>query len=151
MKYLIERTTTENINFKNLELKLDSELFEIYGDMQNNYTAHNNVKDLKTIIIFDEDNPIGCGCLKVLKENLGEVKRVFVASDNRGKGIAKLIVEEIQKLAIENNIKNLILQTGSKQHAAINLYKKMGYTMIERYGPYVNDNNSVCMGILLNY
>lgn len=145
MNYTIEITNTENINFRVLEQKLDNELYEVYGEMQSNYSSHNTVKDLKTIIIYENENPIGCGCLKLIDDSLAEVKRVFVSSENRCKGIAKIVVKEIEKLAIENNIKILVLQTGVKQRAAINLYKVMGYKIIENYGPYIDDANSVCM------
>ncbi|OCB01082.1 GNAT family N-acetyltransferase [Clostridium beijerinckii] len=145
MNYIIERTTTENVNFKNLEKQLDNELYEIYGDMQNNYSSHNYVKDLKTIIVYENQKPIGCGCIKYLKDDLAEVKRVFVSLESRCKGVAKILIKEIEKIAMEDNIKRLILQTGSRQEPAINLYKSMNYKLIDNYGPYINDNNSVCM------
>ncbi|WP_242966151.1 GNAT family N-acetyltransferase [Clostridium chromiireducens] len=113
--------------------------------MQNIYSSHNTVSDLQTIIVYEDNNPVACGCLKILDTDLAEVKRVFVCQNNRGKGLSEIVVREIEKLAIERKIKTLILQTGSKQNAAINLYKKMGYTLIENYGPYVNDDNSICM------
>jgi len=145
MNYTVERTTTENINFRILERKLDDELNKIYGEVQDNYLPHNIVKDLKTIIIYKIENPIACGCLKFLDNDLAEVKRVFVSSENRGKSIAKIVVKEIEELAIESGIKTLILQTGMKQKAAINLYQSMGYNIIENYEPYVDDINSICM------
>jgi len=145
MNYIVERTTTENINFRILEKKLDDELNKMYGEVQDNYSLHNIVKDLKTIIIYEIENPIACGCLKFLNNDLAEVKRVFVSSENRGKSIAKIVVKEIEKLAIESGIKTLILQTGMKQKAAINLYQFMGYDIIENYEPYVDDINSICM------
>ncbi len=73
------------------------------------------------------------------------MKRVYVSLEYRNRGVAKIIVKEIQKLAIESNIKNIILQTGSRQKAAVNLYESMGYKLTENYGPYVNDSNSICM------
>ncbi|WP_270564104.1 GNAT family N-acetyltransferase [Clostridium beijerinckii] len=145
MNYIVKRTTSEDVDFKFLEKQLDDELFEIYGDMQSNYSSHNTAIDLKTIIIFVDQKPIGCGCLKFLDCDLAEVKRVYVSLEYRNRGVAKIIVKEIEKLAIESNIKNIILQTGSRQKAAVNLYESMGYKLTENYGPYVNDNNSMCM------
>lgn len=145
MNYIVKRTTSEDVDFKFLEKQLDDELFEIYGDMQSNYSSHNTVIDLKTIIIFVDQKPIGCGCLKFLDCDLAEVKRVYVSLEYRDRGVAKIIVKEIEKLAIESNIKNIILQTGSRQKAAGNLYESMGYKLTENYGPYVNDSNSICM------
>ena len=101
MNYTVEKTTTENINFRILEKKLDDELNKIYGEVQDNYLPHNIVKDLKTIIIYKIENLIACGCLKFLDNDLAEVKRIFVSSENRGKSIAKIVVKEIEELAIE--------------------------------------------------
>lgn len=149
MNYKIERTTTDNISFRILEKELDNELHKIYGEIQNNYSTANTVLNLETIIIYESKKPIACGCLKPLENGLAEVKRVFVSTENRGRGIAKIAVKEIEKLANESNIKALILQTGIKQKAAINLYTSMGYNIMENYGAYVNDANSVCMKKLL--
>lgn len=141
MNYKVERTNTENSNFRALEKKLDEELCKIYGELPSN----NIVKDLKTIIIYDAEEPIASGCLKFIDDNLIEVKRVFVSSEYRSKGISKIVMKELEKWASESNIDILILQTGIKQKVAINLYKTIGYVTIDNYGPYVNDVYSVCM------
>lgn len=145
MKYKIERTSTEKADFRILEKKLDEELYEIYGEMQDNYSTFNNVEDLKTIIVYVGSKPAACGCLKLVDDESAEVKRVYVASDYRGKSVSKVVMKELEEWAIEDNIKTLILQTGSKQRPAINLYSSLGYSYIENFGPYVNDDNSVCM------
>lgn len=149
MDYKIERTTTDNVNFRILEKELDDELHKIYGEMQNNYSTANTVQNLETIIIYESEKPIACGCLKPIENGLAEVKRVFVSIESRGREIAKIVVKEIEKLANEYDIKALILQTGIKQKAAINLYKSMEYNVIENYGLYTNDANSVCMKKIL--
>lgn len=141
MNYKVERTNTENSNFRALEKKLDEELCKIYGELPSN----NIVKDLKTIIIYDAEEPIASGCLKFIGDDLIEVKRVFVSSEYRSKGISKIVMKELEKWASESNIDILILQTGIKQKVAINLYKTIGYVTIDNYGPYVNDVYSVCM------
>jgi putative acetyltransferase len=38
----------------------------------------------------------------------------------------------------------LRLETGSLQHAAIKLYESSGYARIDRYGPFLEDERSVC-------
>ena len=141
MNYKVERTNTEDSNFRALEKKLDEELCKIYGELPSN----NIVKDLKTIIIYDAEEPIASGCLKFIDDNLIEVKRVFVSSEYRSKGISKIVMKELEKWASESNINSLILQTGIKQKVAINLYRAIGYVTIANYGPYVNDAYSVCM------
>jgi len=141
MNYKVERSSTEAPDFRTLEKRLDEELCKIYGELPTN----NIVKDLKTIIIYDVEEPIACGCLKFLGDNLIEIKRVFVFQEYRSRGIAKIVMKELEKWAGESNIDTLILQTGIKQEVAINLYNAIGYVTIENYGPYVNDTDSICM------
>ncbi|SPF56172.1 conserved hypothetical protein [Candidatus Desulfosporosinus infrequens] len=146
MNIKVERTSTENADFKILEKKLDEELYTIYGDIQKkSFSPYNIVKDLRTIIIYDTNNPIASGCLKFIDNDLAELKRMFVTPENRGKGISKRVIKELEKWAIDCNIKTLVLQTGVKQNVAINLYMTMGYVKIENFEPYVTDTNSICM------
>lgn len=149
MNYRIVRTNTEDSSFRILEKRLDDELRKIYGQMQSKYTSNNIVKGLKTIIIYDGETPIACGCLKFLYDDSAEVKRVFVSPEYRGKGISKLVMEELEKWAVDSSINELVLETGSKQKAAISLYIGLGYVRIENYGPYVGDTNSNCMKKIL--
>jgi putative acetyltransferase len=69
--------------------------------------------------------------------------------DNRGKGIAAQILNELEKWAKELNYKKCVLETGHKQPEAIALYKKNGYKQIPNYGQYIGIENSVCFEKLL--
>jgi putative acetyltransferase len=145
MNYKVERTNSGNPNFRALERKLDEEMSAIYGEMQSKYTPHNIVTDLKTILVYYGLSPIACGCLRPIGNDLAEVKRVFVTPENRGKGISKIVMKELERWAVDCNIKALILETGSKHKAAISLYKSIGYGRIKNYDPYIGDTNSICM------
>jgi putative acetyltransferase len=46
---------------------------------------------------------------KIIKDSI-EIKRMFVKSENRGSGIAKLILNELEKWAIEKNFPNQFLE-----------------------------------------
>jgi putative acetyltransferase len=46
-------------------------------------------------------------------------------------------------------IRLLQLETGPKQHAAIALYERRGDAVIERFGPYMADEYSLCMEMRL--
>ena len=73
------------------------------------------------------------------------LKRIFVTKDNRRQGLSKLIVSRLEELGSSNGYKYAVLETGIKQIEAINLYKNTGYTIIENYGQYAENSNSVCM------
>lgn len=73
-----------------------------------------------------------------------EVKRMFVSPDQRGKGIASIVLVELEKWAAELKYNKCILETGIRQPEAISLYKKNNYKLIENYGQYINVTSSVC-------
>ena len=70
---------------------------------------------------------------------------MFVKPEYRGRGVAMLILKELESWAKELNFSTCILETGKKQIEAISLYKKAGYMQITSYGQYKNVENSVCM------
>ena len=79
-----------------------------------------------------------------------EIKRMFVSTEKRGKGISKHILNELEKWAAELGYTKFILETGVKQLEAIGLYNRFGYKQIENYGQYIGKPLSVCMSKELN-
>lgn len=144
----LKRTSADDLDFRNLVELLDKDLWKRYPETQQNYHSSNVVKlDAKTIVAYDGDKAAGCGCFRETdKKGIVEIKRMYVKEDARGKGIAKAIVTELEKWAAEEGAKRAILETGINQPEAISLYKKIGYEQIEKYEPYVDSKDSVCMG-----
>ena len=96
------------------------------------------------MVAYNENLAVGCGAIKEYSADKMEVKRMYVPVVNRGKGIAGLILLELEKWAKELMATSCILETGIRQHEAIALYKKCGYFIIKNYGQYENVNDSVC-------
>lgn len=78
-----------------------------------------------------------------------ELKRVYVNKEYRGNGYSTYIVKKLIDRAKEKGCGTMILETGVKQLEALSLYKKLGFGIIENYGQYMGDNNSICMSIKL--
>lgn len=68
--------------------------------------------------------PVNCGTIKEYFENTKGVKQIYVLLNSRGKGIAPIILKELEFLSIELNNSKCTLETGKKQPEAIKLYKK---------------------------
>lgn len=142
----IERTTSDNIDFKNLVVLLDEYLKITDGDEHDFYHQFNGIVKLKNVVVLYHQNEIaGCGAFKKYDDYSVEVKRMFVHPKFRNNGFATVILNELEKWAAELNFVNTILETGKKQPEAIALYQKLGYTPILNYGQYVGVENSVCM------
>jgi len=85
-----------------------------------------------------------CGALKHFNGETAEIKRMYVKDEHRGQGLSKLILRELEETAAGMNYKRIILETGTKQPEAMNLYEKSGYTKIKAYGRHKDDPDSVC-------
>lgn len=144
------RTNSSDIYFKELVKELDAELTIRDGDEHEFYDQFNKIDDIKYVVVaYDEAKPVGCGAIKEFAPDTMEVKRMFVPDLQRGKGIASLVLLELENWAAEMDFKRCILETGIKQPEAIALYKKSGYQVIKNYGQYENVANSVCFEKIL--
>ena len=70
---------------------------------------------------------------------------MFTIKEERGQSIGKLIVEELEKWAFELHFNRMILETGVKQSSAIAMYQKIGFEIVDNYGEYEGNSNSICM------
>jgi GNAT superfamily N-acetyltransferase len=141
----IVRTTSDNDDFRRLVTELDKELAKRDGDEHAFYSQFNKLDTIKHAVVAYVDNePVGCGAIRPFDETAVEVKRMFVPLERRGKGIATVVLKELEGWAAELSFKRCILETGLKQPEAIALYTGAGYTSIPNYGQYQGMYNSVC-------
>jgi putative acetyltransferase len=87
---------------------------------------------------------VGCGALVPMDEYCVEVKRMFVAREERGHGIATMIFDELERLAREFDFDAMRLETGVMQPESIALYGKAGFYRIPNFPPFDNDLSAVC-------
>ena len=77
-------------------------------------------------LIRDGGAPAGCGGIKLFGTEYGEVKRMYVRPQFRGRGFAKLMLNHLADHARSQWVRILRLETGIHQHAAIRLYEREG-------------------------
>lgn len=141
----ITRTHSENKDFIFLIKKLDAYLKITDGEEHDFYNQFNNIDVLEHVVVIYKDNlALGCGAIKQFNNTTAEVKRMFVLPEKRGGGIAQKVILELELLAKEAGYKKCILETGTRQKAALKFYKKCNYKVIENYGQYAKMENSVC-------
>jgi putative acetyltransferase len=78
---------------------------------------------------------VGCGGV-ALFESFGEVKRMYVRGDARGRGIARALLSRIESEARKSGLDLLRLETGDRQFDAIRLYERAGFQRCEVFGDY---------------
>ncbi len=141
----ITRTDSKNTDFQMLIKDLDADLQIRDGDEHPFYAQYNKTDEIKfVVVIYEEDEAIGCGAIKEYAPGVMEVKRMFVPIDRRGKGIASIVLKELEVWSVESGYTSCILETGIKQTEAIRLYEKNSYKRIPNYGQYAEAVNSVC-------
>lgn len=144
--YTYKRTNSSAVDFQNLVIELDKYLADKDGEAHDFYAQYNKIDNLKNVILVYDVNgrAVGCGAIKEYEEGSIEIKRMFVAMDQRGKGIAGNILEELQRWAKELGYQKCILETGDQMLDAIGLYQKHNFKRIPNYGQYATIDNSVC-------
>ena len=101
----------------------------------------NNVVFLAAI---EKAQVIAIGSVKLLGD-YGEIKRIYVPTQHRGKRLAQKIIAELENRMTSNGIFLAKLETGPASTEAIALYKKLGYVECEKFGNYKDDPLSVFM------
>lgn len=86
----------------------------------------------------------GIAAVKKL-DGYGEVKRLYVPPENRGHGLAKHLMAELESHLVSHGIFTARLETGVYQPEAIGLYECLGYRTISPFGDYSEDPLSVFM------
>jgi len=96
------------------------------------------------------DGGIVCGFgALVATSPFGEIKRMYVDTQIRGRGIGRAILMAIERRAKDLRLTHLRLETGIRQPEAIALYRTHGFTEIEPFADYVADSLSIFMEKLL--
>jgi putative acetyltransferase len=97
------------------------------------------------LMAMDGDRPTGCGAVRRLGRRSGEIKRMYVVPEARGRGVGREILSALEAEARGLGLTRLLLETGQRQTEAIALYERAGFSRIPTFGEYVGSPTSVCM------
>ena len=141
----ILRTNSTHADFIELVNQLDAYLAILDGEEHAFYNKLNVITHIKhAVVVYENEKPVGCGAIRNFGSDRMEVKRMYTLPEMRGKGIAQMVLTELEKWAADLGYKKCILETGKRQPEAIRLYEKSGYKPMPNYGQYLNVENSVC-------
>ena len=88
-----------------------------------------------------------CGAVKRMRDDgsYAEIKRLFVKPAFRGRGLARLLMQDLEKAASRWAVKVVRLETGTRQPEALALYRSLGYRERDAFGSYPTDPLSIFM------
>ncbi len=75
----------------------------------------------------------GCVMLSKFDKTICEMKRLFVAPEKRGQGVATALSDALLKAAIASGYTLMRLDTGPYHHEALKLYDQLGFKRREAY------------------
>jgi len=124
--------------------ELSANLYLRFGSDGKNSFTNWEYNDSKYIFAVAEiDNEIvGCGAIRPISENIGEVKRMY--SKYPGKKIGQTILAYLEDIALKSGYRELVLETRIKNSIATQFYERQGYKVIPNYGKYIDRPEAIC-------
>jgi putative acetyltransferase len=97
--------------------------------------------------VRDDGALLGCGALKELSAEHGEIKSMRTATAARGRGVGTRMLAHILAEADARRYSRVSLETGAQDFfaPAKRLYQRAGFTRCDPFGDYQPDVNSVFM------
>lgn len=88
------------------------------------------------VVLRSDDDVVGCGGVQRVDDGTVEIKRMWIAPDWRGLGLAGRLLGRLETTAREMGRTRVVLDTNESLTDAIAMYRRFGYRPIARY----NDN-----------
>ena len=102
--------------------------------------------------LWENNQLIGCGALKFLDKEHGELKSIRVADSFRRKGNGYKVINHLISEAKKLSIKKISLETGTGDFftPARKLFDKCGFKVCEPFAHYKKDPDACYMSLLLS-
>lgn len=85
---------------------------------------------------------VACCAVKKM-DGYGEIKRLYVKPEARGKGLAKSLILQLEANLLESGITCAKAETGVYQPEANQLYERLGYSRTGPFGPYIDNPHNM--------
>ncbi len=88
---------------------------------------YSQIRDFSVAVDDDTGEIIGCGALRIVWEDLAEVRSVAVQSQRQGKGVGRKLIETLIEESRTLGIKKVFVLT-----YRVNLFNKMGFSLMDK-------------------
>lgn len=92
-------------------------------------------------VVYSNSYAVACVGIRFFDEGIGELKRMYIHPEYRGKGIGKQLVDQALLLAKELGYHRVLLDTLDTMTPAIRCYESAGFQRIDAY--YFNPEPNV--------
>lgn len=136
MSIIPAKTTDESV--LHLFSKHDDYMIDFLGDDKKYYTRYSENENIENVwVVVVDDIPAGCIAYRKKDEGVGEVKRMFIKEEYRGRGIAKELLKTVENHAREQGCHTLFLDTRITLEPAVSLYRAFGFDIVFQQGLYI--------------
>ncbi len=80
------------------------------------------------LLLLVDGLAVSAGAFMRIDETTAEIKRVWTDAAHRGKGLARLVLAELEAEAARRGYRTIVLSTGPRQPEAVRLYLATNYT-----------------------
>lgn len=96
--------------------------------------------DIRLFTLREDGELLGCGALKRLTADHGEIKSMRTADGALGRGVGKALLGHIVECARSEGMARISLETGSTPHyaPALRLYEREGFEPCGPFGGYAD-------------
>jgi len=101
----------------------------------------NNPKAIARQIRSDYDEMAAFGIGVIEESGIGHVTTVAVAPEYRRRGLARLILHEIERSFAARSVATIRLEVRTNNQAAQQLYEQVGYVIIQRMNRYYSNGD----------
>lgn len=146
--YRFVRSNGHVADFVSLCHQLDYELDLRAGDdaQRARHSKYNTLDEIRhAFVIYHGEKAVGCGAIRRFDEKTVELKRIYIAMDERRKGLASELIGHLQDWARELGYQRMILETPESMLEAQQLYCSLAFEKIVQYGPYKEMPEARCM------
>ncbi len=130
--------TVRRVRARDPELRpLLDELVVEYGTRYGRISAHTELSEVPAtdflppdgafLVLIENGETIAGGAIRRYDEVTAEVKRVWTSSRHRRRGLARRVMAELERAALELGYQRVHLTTGPRQPEARQLYLAVGY------------------------
>jgi GNAT superfamily N-acetyltransferase len=141
MKPVLEETTAADPEVLALAAEQEAEVMARYGEDD---AGPGPSPSSPAVLVRIDGRAVGCVAVEPHAGEPGEIKRMYVHPDARGRGLSRLLLERAEQIAVRVGIRTLRLETGTEQPEAIALYRRAGYGPIPCYGYWKDDPSTRC-------
>lgn len=125
---------------------LDAYLATLYAPEDNHILGVQALlaPDVRFFVARQDGVAVGTGAVR-RSEAYGEIKRMYVAPEQRGRRIAEQVLQALEGRLRADGMAEARLETGRDQAAAVRLYERCGYQRRAAFGGYPDNGLSLFM------